>query len=280
MNLYDADPTLLDLLALPEQIAKDDLIGRMMIDIGESEVCITNPRIMKLAVGAWSRGRLKIWQRLADVMDLEYNPIWNVDGETTHSGNVSGSRTYGRNRTDTETERYSRDRTLEETEKTTGSRNLETEQSETANSETGTLENTTTSGTETTTGQISADNVNTWSNDTKTENVTSGSSQTSGSTETDSTKTATGTEDETSRTDRDLDTSEKIADSRNATGTENISDTEENEGSDSWTERRTGNIGVTTTQKMMTEEVEFWKSYDIINYIINQFAAEFCLLVY
>ena len=268
MNLYDADPTLLDLLVLPEQIAKDDLIGRMMIDIGESEVCITDPRIMKLAIGAWSRGRLNIWQRLADVMDLEYNPIWNVDGETTHSGNVTGSRTYGRNSTDTETERYSRDRTLDETEETAGSRDLETSRNET------TQETAEKTRNEETTGQIAADNVESWSNDTKTVTAETDSTETEASTH------ATGTEEESTSGTRETGVSEKISDTRSVNGTGTIADTEENEGSDSWTERRTGNIGVTTTQKMMTEEVEFWKNYDIISYIIHQFASEFCLLVY
>lgn len=208
MNLYDADPTLLDNLVLPEQIVRDDFIGRLMIDIGESEVCITNPHIMKIAIGVWSRGRLPVWNRLAAVQDLEYNPIWNVDGETVHTGSTSNDRSYDRDRS------YSRGRSDS------------------------------TESTETVTGQLSADNVETWSNDTK--SVSEG--ETSGQ--------------------------ESITDA------ETITDGEKQSGSDKWTEKRTGNIGVTTTQKMMTEEVEFWESYDIIKYIINQFAKEFCLLVY
>lgn len=274
--MYDADPTLLDRLELPTQINKDDFVGRLMIDIGESEVCITNPRIMKIAIGAWSRGRLAVWQRLADVMDLEYNPIWNVDGETTHTGSTSGNRSYGRNRTDGDTEIYTRDRTVTEDE------TVQTETSgttgENVSSEDSGTETVTTSGTETTTGQISADNVETWSNDTKTVTDKTGSSQTTTSAERSEEKTGSSTEE--GQTDRDETINEDIADSRNRTGNETISDTEQNSGQDSWTERRTGNIGVTTTQKMMTEEVEFWSSYDIIKYIINQFAHEFCLLVY
>lgn len=252
MNLYDADETLLDLLQLPEQINRDDFIGRLMIDIGESEVCITNPRIMKTAIGCWSRGRLPVWKRLANIQDLEYNPIWNVDGDVLHSGQRSGSRTAGRTvgRTDTERETYGRDRTWTETENQTSS-GSETRSEDKA---------------ETSTGFISADNVESWSNDTKseTETGTDSNSSTSGQMHTDKSGT------------------ENIDDLRNRTenGSENISDTEDSSGSDSWTERRTGNIGVTTTQKMLTEEQTFWEQYDIIGYIINQFAHEFCLLVY
>ena len=191
-NLYDADQTIFNELQLPAVMDRDDFIGRLMLDVGENEVCITNPRIFKIGIGVWSRGRLPVWEKLAAILNYEYNPIWNVDGTTTHTGSDSDSRSYGRDRSETE----------------------ETE----------------------TTGYISADNSEAWSNDTKT-------------------------------------------DHSRETG-ENIADTEDRSGRNEWTERRTGNIGVTTTQKMMTEEKEFWESYDLYNYIIRQFAKEFLLMVY
>lgn len=200
MNMYDTDTTLLDEMALPTQVNKDDFLGRLMIDVGESEVCITNPRIMKIAIGVWSRGKLPMWNKLAAILDYDYHPIWNVDGETVHTGSNSNDRTYGRERGQT----------------------IETEEDST------------------TTGYISADNSENWSNDTK--------------------------------TDYDMDRSEELG--------ETISDTEKQKGSDTWTDKRTGNIGVTTTQQMMREEKEFWENYDIVGYIINQFAHEFLLLVY
>ena len=264
MNMYDADPTLLDQLVLPTQLDRDDFIGRLMIDIGESEVCITNPGIMKIAVGVWSRGKLPVWQKLANVLDFEYNPIWNVDGETAHSGSTTGNRSYGRNRTDEETETYTRERNTEEqgTQSTTATGSKSESETRTGTS----------TDSETTTGQISADNVETWSNDTKTVTEKTGSTSNSGTVETEA-------EDE-SQTETSSTAEEQITDNRTRNEEENIADTEQSRGSDSWTEKRTGNIGVTTTQKMMTEEVEFWQKYDIIGYIINQFAAEFCLLVY
>ena len=200
MNMYDTDTTLLDEMALPSQVNRDDFLGRLMIDVGESEVCITNPRIMKIAIGVWSRGKLPMWNKLAAILDYDYHPIWNVDGETVHTGSNSNDRTYGRERGQT----------------------IETEEDST------------------TTGYISADNSENWSNDTK--------------------------------TDYDMDRSEGLS--------ETISDTEKQEGSDTWTDKRTGNIGVTTTQQMMREEKDFWENYDIVGYIINQFAREFLLLVY
>lgn len=43
---------------------------------------------------------------------------------------------------------------------------------------------------------------------------------------------------------------------------------------------RGGNIGVTTTQKMLKEELEIRPQLNIINYIIKDFKQHFCLLVY
>lgn len=59
------------------------------------------------------------------------------------------------------------------------------------------------------------------------------------------------------------------------------------DGSDSTTEKTTykhvnhthGNIGVTTNQQMIKEEIEL-RQYDIDDYIINDFIKKFCITVY
>lgn len=96
--------------------------------------------------------------------------------------------------------------------------------------------------TSTTTGTLAADNSESWSNDTKTD------------------YTASNTRDNSV--------------------SETINDTEEQQRSDDWTDRRTGNIGVTTTQKMLTEEMEFWQNYDLYDIIIKEFKQEFCIMLY
>lgn len=188
INMYQWEPTLFDELQLPDAVNKDDYITRLLIDSGEQEVVITHPVVMKKAIGAWCRGKLPAWNKIFNIESLEYNPIWNVDGETVHAGS----------RTDNVGENKS---------------------GETS---------------ETTTGQLSADNSSEWSNDTK--SISEGSYE----------------------ENRQL----------NETG------------SDNWTEKRTGNIGVTTTQKMMNEEKDFWESWDPVGYLIREFTKEFCLLVF
>lgn len=192
INMYQWEPTVFDELQLPAAINKDDFITRLLIDSGEQEVTITHPGVMKRAIGAWSRGKLPAWNKILNIESLEYNPIWNVDGEVQHTG----ARTDTRGQT-------------------------ETKSGETA---------------ETVTAQLAADNSESWSNDTK--SVSDGSYS----------------------EDKNF----------NETGS----------GTDNWTEKRTGNIGVTTTQKMMNEEKAFWEEWDPVGYLIREFTREFCLLVF
>lgn len=54
----------------------------------------------------------------------------------------------------------------------------------------------------------------------------------------------------------------------------------ETSGEVNFTRRETGNIGVTTTQQMLKEELEIRKDADIYALITREFIDKFCLLVY
>lgn len=60
--------------------------------------------------------------------------------------------------------------------------------------------------------------------------------------------------------------------------TENINDSKNEK--EVLTKTRGGNIGVTTTQKMLNEELEIRPKLNIYDYICNDFKNRFCLLVY
>lgn len=51
------------------------------------------------------------------------------------------------------------------------------------------------------------------------------------------------------------------------------------EASETVTERRTGNIGVTSSQKLLTEERQI-AEFNMISYIAQSFKQRFCLLIY
>ena len=54
---------------------------------------------------------------------------------------------------------------------------------------------------------------------------------------------------------------------------------EENEAENTRTTTRTGNIGVTSSQQLVTQELELAQN-NIMRYIINSFKKRFCILVY
>ena len=59
----------------------------------------------------------------------------------------------------------------------------------------------------------------------------------------------------------------------------NVTDNASDDHTTTFKERRTGNIGVTTTQKMLQEEREL-AEFSIINYITMSFKKRFCLMIY
>jgi len=212
MGLYHYDPTVFNSLHLPEGIDRETLIGNILLECAELEVIISEPEIMKEAIGYWSKKNQNNWQHIYDAMREKYDPLWNKDG------------TY----TETET------RDL----KSTG---LETRNLANSNRETRDLASSADS-----TGQVSAFNSTGFQNQNR--------------------QTASGTDTGT------------VNNSGTDTGTVNNAGTDT--GTISRTRRETGNIGVTTSQAMLTEEVELRRAFNIYDIITEDFKSRFCLLVY
>lgn len=264
---------LLDDFALPETLSRDALIGRLITECGEMEVSLANPDTMKAAVGYWSAGRLEMWEKLAAMPGYEYNPIWNVDGDTYHEGETESHGTSSGGSTEQRT--YTRDRdqtdTLQNTHNDTRTPNLT--ETRTPNL----TEQNTPAGSEETVNMLSADNVEGWSNDTKSTTTYQGRTDTKQTTGTE-TVTNTGTE-QTTGAYTDTDTlAEDITDTESKTGTSTGQD--DRSGAESWHERRQGNIGVTMTQQLLEAEKKLWTEFDLPGQIIKEFKNEFLLLVY
>lgn len=68
-------------------------------------------------------------------------------------------------------------------------------------------------------------------------------------------------------------------DNRSLSSTENVSDGNISETDREYTQRRTGNIGVTTTQQMLEAERQI-ADFNLIDIIVNSFKYRFCILVY
>ena len=90
---YNYDPTVLDLLQLPEGIDRGVLIDNLLMETAEREIIYTNLGFLKQAIGSWSKKNLSVWEELYKTQHYEYNPIWNKDGTIleTETRNLAGS---------------------------------------------------------------------------------------------------------------------------------------------------------------------------------------------
>lgn len=85
MGLYNYDDSIFDDMVLPtsDHLDKDTLIQNILVECSELEILYTDPTFFKKILEIWSKARVHVWQKLADTMDYEYNPIWNKDVKDT-----------------------------------------------------------------------------------------------------------------------------------------------------------------------------------------------------
>lgn len=246
MGLYEWDHTLFDLMQLPEGLTKETLVKNLIAETAELEVLYANPVIMKNLIGVWSNKELSVWTHLMETTQYEYNPIENYnryeDGTEESTGNTAHSGTDGINNTVTQSG----------TDSTTISR--------------------TGGGSDTTAG---TDQKGHW-----VAGFDAG--------------TPTATDDGLFKQTRDEDTASTTT---NYGKTENGTDSTTYGRTETGRETRTygqeidtthsgshelhmhGNIGVMSTQQMITEErdIALFNLYDII---IESFKQRFCIMVY
>lgn len=283
--MYTYDDTLFDGLDLPTYedpethevtvIDKQTTINSILLNCAELEVLYPDPQTMKLAIGVWSAAEFNTWKKLLATTVIAYNPIWNVDAiETETFGKSTTNETAYDSQdkrtadlTDTRTPDLTTERTPDLTTERTP--DLTTERTpDLTNERTPDL---------TTTKSVQGFNSSTWAEAEK-EVLTGTDTNTETGTDT-TTETGTDTVTETG-TDT---TTETGTDTTTHTGTDTVDysgkDTVTSREDSGLTTRRTGNIGVTTTQKMLQEEREI-AEFSIINYITQSFKKRFCLLIY
>ena len=96
LGLYNWDPTLFDLMQLPDGIQKETLVENLLAETAELETLYADPAFMKAMIGVWSAKQLDVWTKLYNTTVFDYNPIENYNrmetgtetgsGSTTHSG--------------------------------------------------------------------------------------------------------------------------------------------------------------------------------------------------
>ena len=295
MGLYNNDPTVLDMMVFPDgftadqkQITKENIL----IECAELEFLYPAPEVAKTIIGIWSRKEVPYWNRVYAASQAEYNPIENYrrnetetveDGRTEeHSGNdvsrASGTDTNAKTGTDTDT--LSGNDQL----KRTGSDTNTASGSDTNSGSSSSTD--TNSGTDTVNNKVTGYDSNTLvahdSSDTVHGHVVRNAAQGTNTQQygrVDTTQHNTTDKTEYGKVDTlEHNTLETFVHGKTDTLThgEKI----EHEGSSERTMLAYGNIGVTTSQEMLTQELELAKIIEVIPIIIESFKNRFCLMVY
>ena len=301
LGLYNYDESLLDGLIenLPNKdgipsgyadsyytdIAIDPhtVVENLLVECSEFEILYANFNALKRIIKIWSAKEKPVWQKMFNTTCYKYNPIWNKDGKTVWTERQTGSGTKQEKETGTKTNTGTSTITDDYTTTTTETEKVTdnyTSSSTTTNKTTGKGSGTK-SGSDETTEKVSAYNSTDFQNREKTNNSSNESNTTN------SEEDFTGTGKVTNSGTKNTDGSGKVTNSgkkssQNSTDeTNNVSretiDSNTDETSHEQTE--TGNIGVTTTQQMITAEREI-AVFNIIDFIINDFKERFCLRIY
>ena len=247
LGLYDYDNTIFANLAAPSDFTTDDktlLVNNILMELAELEVVYTSPTFMKSAIGFWSTKELPTWERIYAAAQAEYNPIENYDRQESSTDVTDGTRQHSG--TDSVTNSG--------TDTITNSGNDTNTQSGTD-----TINHT---GTDTTTNQIASyDSTTLQTHDTS--SLLHGHSEATvyGHINTLAHGHIEATQHGHSQS---MSHGEKIDDDVTLTHTSRIH----------------GNIGVTTSQQMLEQELEVAPKLNVMNYIIESFKNRFCIMVY
>ena len=247
LGLWNNDHSIFDLLQLPEGFTADDretVTDSILTECAELEVLYPAPSVMKNCIGIWSRKELPAWQRIYNASLLEYNPIENYRRDETET--IADARKEEHSGTDTNTASGS------DTNRASGS-----------DSTTGNSSSTTTDGgTDVTKNDVTGYDSNA---------MVPSNQQTIEHGMTQSVYENAGNSTTYGRTDTV--THGRIDSYQHG---EKI----EHSGGTTRTNLAFGNIGVTTSQQMLTQEIEIAKIINVIPMIVDSFKNRFCLLVY
>jgi len=263
------DPTIFDGVILPEDFDRDALLAEIMSRSGELYTYHQVPYVLKENIRLWFSRNFLNFDRMMSALTAEYNPIENYDrhedwtrtpdlqDESKHTGsdNVAASGKDSTQLSGSDTDTLSGEDT-------------------TTRSYTGYNESSTRTGDDTTERTVSAFDSGTYQPAEKTVE-TFGSVKDS--------KDITGSYDD--KTDYGkVDTmaygrKDETEYGRKDTTTFNSTLTDRHTGDEKYTSYIHGNIGVTTSQQMITSELELRK-FDIYEEIAGRFEHEFLVQVY
>lgn len=78
-GMYQYNKTLFDRMEIPTQLNKETLVDNILLECNELQILYTDWNFLETAITAWSKKCNVTWQKIADTLELEYNPIENYD---------------------------------------------------------------------------------------------------------------------------------------------------------------------------------------------------------
>lgn len=251
VGMYNHDDTLFSGMTFPDEFESTDkqvFINNVVLECAELELLYSDWDFLKFAINSWSEKEVFNWNRLYTAMVAEYNPIENYNRTENITVTNSGKDSVQSSGTDS-----------------VAASGKDTNQASGNDTDTKTGTDTMAgSGSDTDTKSRTSFENNSFANTEKIQ-MTKGSSQT----ETFNTVLthANGRKDELTYGKTDTTTYGKKDETtygHKITTTGNIS----------------GNIGVTTSQQMLEQEIAIIPKLNLIDTMIESFKNRFCLLVY
>jgi hypothetical protein len=239
-------------LTVPDPLNRDTLIGAITVRCGLLTPLYSEPTTMQMAIDQWSKQMQWTFKHLIAIIEAEYSPIENTDKYSEHTTENTGGVTRTHSGTDTRTETNSGTDTVREGGTT---RDQETGTTSTAHT-----------GDDVTTTKISAYNSSAFQNDNEETTAFGGTETTTHG------KGNTVTHGKTESTEHGHIVTEQEQ--------HGLTIRDENDGSEKYTEHTHGNIGVTTNQQMIEQELELLRKFDIYGWIAQKFESDLCLMIY
>lgn len=274
-GLAVAEETLWNEMVLPTGMTSDDktiITDNIILECAELEILYTDPWFMRKAIGSWSKKELPTWERIYQASLETYNPIENYNRTevTTESG--TDSRTESGTGSETHSGTDTQAHSGKDTVQNSGSDSSQT------------------SSTTTTTGTHTDTNSGT---DTVTHSRMAFDSNTAVTTDTDSTQhghvltqgindsvSESGTASVTHGQKVETTHGESIGFTHGESVATTSGNTSTGENEITRNSHISGNIGVTTSQQMLEQEIIVSPKLNVYNYIVQSFKNRFCIEVY
>lgn len=247
-NQIEYLPTMFDDITLPADLDRETVISNIVKRCGLLSPVYSEPELMKEALDLWFASNQWTLEHLINIIKAEYSPIENTDRYDEQTRTIS--RELDRDDTFNETQTLAKNST--DTLTRSGTDTLKTDAETTVDASNEAIDS------------VSPYDSNNWSNSSK-------RTEDNGST-----STTDGTERRT------LNTTEQRSlggsDTQTHGGTNGRDESEDT--TDHFTQHLHGNIGVTTNQEMISQELELLQKFHIYDWIAMQIEADLFIMLY